>query len=271
VTDAVRWHDVECASYEADLPLWRALAEERGGPALDVGCGTGRVALDLAARGHEVTGLDADPGLVAAFAERARRRRLRVDAVTADARAFELGRRFSLAVAAMQVVQLLGGIAGRARFLSRVRAHLEPGGLLAAALADPFEGLPVEAALPPLPDILERDGWVLSSQPVAVRAAAGGTAIDRLRQAVSPGGELSESLVTISLDALVPGQLEDEGRAAGLVPRGRRLVPETPDHVGSTVVLLEEPRLKARPSRAGHGRPEADRPIQNAGPDAPRR
>ena len=63
--EAVVWHDVECAGYAADLPTWRALAEEAGGPGvLDLGCGTGRVAIDLAARGHDVTALDADPELV---------------------------------------------------------------------------------------------------------------------------------------------------------------------------------------------------------------
>ncbi len=36
---------------------------------LDVGCGTGRVALDLAARGHEVVAVDADPELVRVLAE----------------------------------------------------------------------------------------------------------------------------------------------------------------------------------------------------------
>jgi SAM-dependent methyltransferase len=239
--DAVAWHDVECASYEADLPLWRELAAAAAGPVLDVGCGSGRVALDLAARGHELTGLDSNPELVSALAARARERGLRVEAVTADARSFELDRRFALAVAAMQVVQLLGGASGRASFLERVARHLGPGATLGAALADPFEAVPAEDALPPLPDVREADGWVLSSQPVAVRAELGAVAIDRLRHAVSPTGELSESLVTIRLDALAPEQLEAEAEATGLRPAGRRRVPETRDHVGSTVVLLEAP------------------------------
>jgi len=54
---AVIWHDVECGGYEGDLALWRELAAA-GGPILDLGCGTGRVALDLARRGHRVHGLD---------------------------------------------------------------------------------------------------------------------------------------------------------------------------------------------------------------------
>jgi SAM-dependent methyltransferase len=235
----VAWHDVECASYTADLPLWRELAAAGGAPVLDLGCGAGRVALDLARHGHEVTGLDSDAGLVSECAHRARERGLRVECVTADARSFSLRKRFGLAIAPMQVVQLLGGPEGRAAALFRVREHLRPGAVLAAALADPFEGVEPEEAQPPLPDVREEEGWVLSSRPVAVRSEHGGVAVDRLRQAVSPTGELSEVLVTVRLDAVSADELETEGRQAGFEPVARRRVSETPDHVGSTVVLLE--------------------------------
>ena len=47
----VLWHDLECGGYDLDLPLWRELADREGSPVLDVGAGTGRVALDLARRG----------------------------------------------------------------------------------------------------------------------------------------------------------------------------------------------------------------------------
>ena len=66
----VVWHDVECGRYDADLTLWIELAREAGGPVLDVGAGTGRVALPLARAGHEVTALDRDAELLAAEAER---------------------------------------------------------------------------------------------------------------------------------------------------------------------------------------------------------
>ena len=46
----VVWHDVECGGYDADLTLWQELAREAGGPVLDVGAGTGRVALRSPAR-----------------------------------------------------------------------------------------------------------------------------------------------------------------------------------------------------------------------------
>ena len=241
--ETVAWHDVECASYAVDLPLWRELAAAAHGPVLDLGCGTGRVALDLAARGHEVTGVDAEAALVDTLAARARRRGLRMRAEVGDARALALGRRFALAIAPMQTVQLLGGARGRRAMLERVRAHLRAGGLLAVALADPFEGMPAADALPPLPDIREEDGWVLSSRPVAVYEepdGSGGRAavIERLRQAVSPAGDLTESATSIRLDLFAPEELEAAGEDAGFRRLPRRTVPEAEGYVGSTVVIL---------------------------------
>jgi SAM-dependent methyltransferase len=238
IDEAVIWHDVECASYAADLGVWRGLADERDGELLDIGCGTGRVALDLAAMGHDVTAIDSDPALVGALVTRARERGLHVRTSVADARSFELGRTVKLAIAPMQVVQLLGGEPGRAALLRHVRAHLEPGGLFAAALADPFEDFPEEESLPPLPDVREEAGWVFSSTPVTMRPEGEGTAIDRLRQAVSPDGALTESMNTIVLDKLTPEQLEAEAAELFRV-LPRRSVPETDGYVGSTVVVLE--------------------------------
>ena len=235
------WHDVECASYAADLPLWRELAGERGGPVLDVGCGTGRVALDLALLGHEVVGIDADPDLARALTERARERSLPARAHAADARSFSLGSLHPLAIAPMQVMQLLGGPAGRAAMLAAVLDHLSPAGLLAVALADPFDALPPGEALPPLPDVLELGGWVLSSTPVGVRDEAGAVAIDRHRQAVSPTGELAEEMATIRLESVSAPGLQQEATEAGYTVLPARDVPSTRDHVGSTVVLLEAP------------------------------
>jgi SAM-dependent methyltransferase len=238
--DRVIWHDVECAAYAADLDLWRALAAAAGGPVLDIGAGTGRVALDLADRRHDVWALDADAALVEALESRARERGLRVRASAADARTFDLpGARFALAIAPMQVIQLMGSAAGRAAVLERVRSHLSAGGVFAAAIADPFEGEAAELVGPPLPDVREQAGWVFQSQPIAVRAVPGGSEIDRVRQAVSPSGDLSESFNTIRLDDLAPEELEGDGRAAGFRVLDRRSIPPVADYVGSTVVMLE--------------------------------
>lgn len=238
-SEAVIWHDVECAAYDIDLPLWRELAEEAGGPVLDVGAGTGRVSLDLAARGHDVTAVDSDPELIAELASRARQRRMRVEAATADARSFDLGREFALAIAPMQVAQLFGGAEGRRAALTCIRRHLRTGGLFAAALADPFEGIPDDQVMPPMPDIREVDGWVYASRPIAVRIQRPTAAIDRLRQTVSPKGQVSESVFTLDVDLVSADEVEHEASGCGFTVRERGRVPETDEWVGSTVVVLE--------------------------------
>jgi SAM-dependent methyltransferase len=244
--ETVAWHDVECGAYEADLALWRELADKCGGPVLELGAGAGRVALDLAERGHEVTALDCDAALVAACAARARARGLRIEAVGADARSFSLGCRFALVVAPMQVVQLLGGARGRDAMLGRVLDHLAPGGLFAAALADPLGGLAAADSLPPHPDTGSRDGWELASTPVSVReedveGVEDTVAIDRLRCATAPEGATLESAVTVRLSRLSAAELASEAVARGFRRLADRDVPETEAYVGSAVPVLAGP------------------------------
>jgi SAM-dependent methyltransferase len=240
------WHDVECGSYEADLPLWEELAERCDGPVLDLGCGTGRVALHLARRGHRVYALDRDPDLLSALSERAAdfhhtgvgsNSDALVEPVVADARDFELPEPAALTLAPMQFLQLLPSRADRLACLRCVAAVLQPGGLLAAALV---ERVPeAEGALPPLPDVREIDGWVYSSLPVAADLTNGRIVLKRLRHIVSPSGELREEDDEIHLRVLTIGRLEDEAEEAGLLSLGRRAIPSTEAHVGSSVVLLE--------------------------------
>jgi SAM-dependent methyltransferase len=235
-TPLVVWHDVECGGYRADLPLWRELAEAQGGPVLDVGAGTGRVALELAAAGHPVTALDHEPELLAALGERARAAGLRVETVVADAAGFTLERRFALVIVPMQTIQLLPARAG---FFSSARAALRPGGLLAVAITGALEGfadLPDEL-LPP-PDVGDAAGWKFASQPVAVRKLPHVTRIERVRRATGPDGAVTVEDDAIELARVTVEQLEAEGRAAGFDPDPPRSIAPTADHVGTEVVLL---------------------------------
>lgn len=233
---AVIWHDAECGSYRADLVLWRDLAEREPDPILDVGAGTGRVALDLARRGHAVTALDHDRDLLAALSRRAASGGLEVTAVLADANAFDIpGRRFGLILVPMQTVQLLEDRPG---FLRAARRHLAPGGLLAAALADALVGFDAADAVLPLPDRAAHAGWDFASQPVAVRELADRTVIERIRRTRAPDGALTAEPDAIELARLTPAELHAEARAAGLEPEPPRSIAATDEHVGSQVVLL---------------------------------
>lgn len=243
--DHVRWHDLECGGYRADLALWRALANEvcpagaPGGPrVLDLGCGTGRVALDLAARGHAVLGVDVDPVFCAELRRRAAARSLGAAAAVSDARELRLGERFGLIVAPMQTVQLLGGEAGRAAFLAGVREHLTPEGVAAIAIVEDVEPFGADEAQHLAPDMKDHGGTVYASRPVGVTVADGRISLDRVREIVSPSGERRESSDRTVLDVLDADTLEDEGRAAGLRVLPTREVVATDEHVGSRVVVL---------------------------------
>ncbi len=239
--DRVRWHDLECGSYRVDEPLWRALAAEAAGPVLDAGAGTGRVTLDLAAAGVDVTAVDLDPALVAELERRAAAAGVAVAAHVGDLRELALDRRFAAIIVPMQTIQLLGGAEGRGRFLARAREHLLPGGVLAAALADAMEGYDPTTAVPPLPDMGEFDGCVYASRPVAVVLDGDALAIHRIREVVEADGSRATSEDVIRLDRVAPGELAAEGEAAGFsVGLGRR-IPATEDYVGSTVVVLRAP------------------------------
>jgi SAM-dependent methyltransferase len=240
------WHDLECGGYRADLRLWRRLAGKAARPerpcdVLDLGCGTGRIALDLAGRGHRVTGVDSDPRLVAELRARAAAKNLTAGAIVADVRDFALGRRFDLVLAAMQLLQLLPTRAERIATLRNVRAHLQPRGLFAAALIDLTGEVTGDEYTPPVPDMCEAEGWVWSSQPTAIRLVDEGSALalDRHRRAVSPRGEMAEGHDSVRLELFSTDELEEELREAGIAPGRRLAIEATEDHVGSVVVTGE--------------------------------
>ncbi len=234
---SVIWHDLECGRYSEDLELWRSLAEEHGDPILDVGAGTGRITLDLARRGHHVVALDTNEMLLAELSRRAEG--LPVETVVGDARDFALEERFALCLVPMQTIQLLGGKAGRQRFLRCARGHLTSDGVLAVAIASTLDlyDAAQEAAMP-LPDICELDGIVYSSQPTAVRSGETGFVLERRREVVTRDGERSVSRDTITLDHLGAEQLCREGAEAGFQALGSISIPATRDYAGSEVVML---------------------------------
>ena len=94
---------------------------------LDAGCGTGRVARELALRGIEVVGADTDPSMIATA------RRLSPDLtwVEADISGLDLDRVFDVVVMAGNV-PLFTPPGTQAALVSGCARHLRPGGALVA-------------------------------------------------------------------------------------------------------------------------------------------
>ena len=90
---------------------------------LDAGCGTGRVGGLLAGAGHEVTGVDLDPELIA----EANRNHPSADWRVGDLSKLDLPDRFVVIVCAGNVMTFAAP-ASRVDILRRFRAHLAPGG-----------------------------------------------------------------------------------------------------------------------------------------------
>ena len=234
---ASAWHDAEHGGYAADLPMWERLASQRGGPVLDLGAGTGRVALHLAARGHEVVAVDSDRELLTTLRGRAEERRLPVRTIEADVRELDLEAEFPLAIAPMQLLHMLEGASGRRAALSSIAGALAPGGVLAAAvLAEP---LPPSGPTESIPDVREEGGWIHSSMPLEVRVEPGVLEIIRLRQLVSPDGELSDETHETTVDRLLPGVLEADVAASGLRIVESEPIAETDEHVGAVAHLIQ--------------------------------
>lgn len=234
-SEAAIWHDVECGAYAADLKVWDELADRCGDPILELGAGTGRLAIHLARRGHRVIGLDYDEKLITAQGERAAG--LPVTPLLADARGFELPEPVALSLAPMQLLQMLANRAERLACLDSIAAQLLPGGRVAAAMV---EGMPEpeEGGGPLVPDVREVDGWVYSSLPLEAVVGPEHIVVHRLRQKVSPAGELTDEPDSVTICTLTADQLEAEAAAVGLVPIERLYIDPTDDHVGSTVVVL---------------------------------
>ena len=118
--------------------LLREVAVGGTGRVLDAGCGTGRVALELARRGHEVTGIDVDPSMLDEARAQAVDEALAVDLVRGDLAELAL---LLVARAAYDVVAAPGNVmvyltpGTEADVVAAMGGALRPGGLLVAGFA----------------------------------------------------------------------------------------------------------------------------------------
>ena len=129
-------YDTVYADIRDDVPFYVDLARRSGGPVLELGCGTGRVTVPIAASGVEITGLDISPAMLQlakekAFASASDLQASSMSLVEGDMREFDLSKQFELAIAPYRSLQSLLTVPEQISTLAAVKAHLEPGGMMA--------------------------------------------------------------------------------------------------------------------------------------------
>ncbi|MEZ5987524.1 MAG: class I SAM-dependent methyltransferase [Planctomycetota bacterium] len=148
-------------SGEGDVEFYAALAGETGGPVLELGSGTGRVAWALAEEGFEVVGLEkSDAMLMAAEAKRWKEKRDAADLARfekGDMAGFDLDERFPLVLVPYRSFQALLEPGRQRSCLACCRAHMEDDALLVIHVFDPRHDLlvpdqDVELQLPTVRD-----------------------------------------------------------------------------------------------------------------------
>ncbi|HVE84663.1 MAG TPA: class I SAM-dependent methyltransferase [Myxococcales bacterium] len=117
--------------------------DRAGGPALVLGAGDGRIAWELARRGHQVLAADPSEALLRAVEERRGQEppevsaRLRV--VRADVRSLRLDERFKVAISPRNALGLMSTRDDLEAALATARTHLLPDGIFLLDLVNPPE------------------------------------------------------------------------------------------------------------------------------------
>ena len=169
----------------------------------------------------------------------------------------------------MQLLQMLADRAERLACLDSIAAQLLPGGRVAAAMV---EGMPEpeEGETPLLPDVREVDGWVYSSLPLEAVVGPEHIVVHRLRQKVSPAGELTDEPDSVTICTLTADELEAEAAEVGLVadrtPLHRRRPTTTSARPSSSSARRSDgaPRPRALPRPDEHLRRPRQHPLPAA-------
>lgn len=136
-----RFYDLEYSRKEDDLPFYLDLADNYGGPILEIGAGTGRVTFELAADGYEIWGIDDSAKML----DIARKKltslpeevREKIHLVQADMRDFKLDKQFQMCIIPFRAFLHNLTLDDQLASLRAIHKHLLPGGILAFDLFVP--------------------------------------------------------------------------------------------------------------------------------------
>jgi 2-polyprenyl-3-methyl-5-hydroxy-6-metoxy-1,4-benzoquinol methylase len=131
-------YDLEQAPLsQARIAFWRRITAQFGGPVLDLCCGTGLVALPVAAQGLSVTGVDLVGPMLDWARTKGEQAGLEIRWVEADVRALALGRRFGTVLLTGNAFQAFLTRPDQEALLAAVTRHLAPEGVFGFETRNP--------------------------------------------------------------------------------------------------------------------------------------
>ena len=137
-----KFYDLEYGHKENDLDFYIELAKKYGGPILEIGVGTGRVAFELAAEGHQIHGVDNSAEMLKSAHEilddYGEAVRPFVTLTQGDMRDFDLGSTFSMCIAPFRTLLHNLNLDDQISTLKAIKKHLQPGGIFAFDLFVPL-------------------------------------------------------------------------------------------------------------------------------------
>ena len=177
------WYDLFYADLGDDFEMYFGFAERTAGPILEIGSGTGRVALALAGEGHTVVGLEPSDAMRAVAQRKAEQAQLtdRAKFVSGDMRRFQLDQRFGLIIAPFNTFLHNLTLDDQLATLTCCKKHLRPDGLL---VLDCFNPDPAHAA----------DDHAVSLHRARIDAATGAASVLYVARTIDWGQQVQEDI-----------------------------------------------------------------------------
>ena len=127
----------------ADIPFYIEYAQKNNGSILELGCGTGRVSIELAKAGHNITGLDLSQKMLEVYRDKItalpNEIQNRINIVNGNMSKFHLNKKYSLIIAPFRVFQALTDDIDIKNCLSCIKEHLENDGTFIINVFRPYK------------------------------------------------------------------------------------------------------------------------------------
>lgn len=219
-------YDLWSADMTADVPFYVAESVDSGGPVLEIGVGTGRIAAAVARAGVDVVGIDVSPSMLARARQTLEGVEVRggVELVEADMRGFDLGRTFPLAILPYRVFAHALTTDEQVTTLQAISRHLDPGGRIVLNVTIPHttdfslaDGLRHEGRFV-LPDGVEAVLWRQAEYEPGTQQLTFHFVVDHL----AVDGEVTRRVHGSStVRQTTPGEIDHALARAGFTVQGR--------------------------------------------------